>query len=601
MKIITPRSAIAAGVGSLLFFYAGNRLASLYLMNAAIPHKNDPLFPLNETLSGIWAALAAQPLWLDQSKTCLMAGLIGVFIFLLGWLYMLVSSKHFRCGEEHGSARWGTKDDIKPMMDIKDPDNNIILSATERIKFDGKTPFKYDRNKNVLIIGGSGCGKTFGIIEPNLLQMHSSYIITDPKGTILPEMGHAFKGYEIRVLNTMDFKKSMHYNPLAYIHGQKDILKVVDVLMKNTKGDEQKSGGDPFWDKAEKLLYTALIAYLYYEAPAIDRNFAVLSDLIDACGASEENENYKSPVDYLFEGLEQRRGANHFAVKQYKKFKQAAGKTMKSILISCAARLAPFDIDEVRECMMDDELELDKIGDRKTALFIIIPDTDTTFSFIPAMLFYQTFNLLCEHADNDCGGKLKVPVRCMLDEFANIGRIPDFEHLISTIRSRRISATIILQSKTQITNVYKDDAETIVDCCDSYVFLGGKSTKTTEELAKMLGKETIDNRNFNETRGQQGSVSVQNQQLGRDLLDPAEIGKIDRTDCIVQITGLPPFRSPKYDLTKHPRFKDTGIANPQNMYDIAEEIRKFRKVDISPASATTTIDVSELNALQRAV
>lgn len=602
MKIfkLTPSSIVFLSIGSCVCFYLGDRFGSLY--SSYVAQSSNSITSFLDAMNGIGAAIAAQPFYIDLQATSY--GLIFLIGFLLACLYIAVSSKHFRSGEEHGSARWGTKSDIAPLMDKKDPTNNIILSKTEQIKFNGKLPFEYDRNKNIVAIGGSGSGKSYGLIEPNLLQKHSSYVVTDPKGTILPEVGNALKDdYEIRVLNTINFKKSMHYNPLAYIHSQKDILRVVNVLMKNTKGDDQKSGGDPFWDKAESLLYTALIAYLYYEAPLVDRHIPMVSTMLDMCAASETDENMKSTIDYLFENLEKRKGSDHFAVKQYKKFKKAAGKTMKSILISCAARLAPFDIDEVRECMMDDELELDTIGDRKTALFVIISDTDTTFSFISAMMFYQMFNLLCTHADDDCGGKLPVPVRCLLDEFANIGRIPDFEHLISTIRSRQISASIILQSKTQITNVYKDDAETIIDCCDSYVFLGGKSTKTTEELSKMLGKETIDNRNFNETRGQQGSVSVQNQQLGRDLLDPAEIGKIDRTDCIVQISGLPPFRSKKYDLKNHPEFSKTAIADEKNWYDIEAEIEKFRTQPVKFDNVKETIhiseaDVNELNSLQ---
>ncbi len=602
MKIfkLTPSSIVFLSIGSCVCFYLGDRFGSLY--SAYVAQSSNSITSFLDAMNGIGAAIAAQPFYIDLQAASY--GLICLIGFLLACLYIAVSSKHFRSGEEHGSARWGTKSDIAPLMDKKNPTNNIILSKTEQIKFNGKLPFEYDRNKNIVAIGGSGSGKSYGLIEPNLLQKHSSYVVTDPKGTILPEVGNALKDdYEIRVLNTINFKKSMHYNPLAYIHSQKDILRVVNVLMKNTKGDDQKSGGDPFWDKAESLLYTALIAYLYYEAPLVDRHIPMVSTMLDMCAASETDENMKSTIDYLFENLEKRKGSDHFAVKQYKKFKKAAGKTMKSILISCAARLAPFDIDEVRECMMDDELELDTIGDRKTALFVIISDTDTTFSFISAMMFYQMFNLLCTHAYDDCGGKLPVPVRCLLDEFANIGRIPDFEHLISTIRSRQISASIILQSKTQITNVYKDDAETIIDCCDSYVFLGGKSTKTTEELSKMLGKETIDNRNFNETRGQQGSVSVQNQQLGRDLLDPAEIGKIDRTDCIVQISGLPPFRSKKYDLKNHPEFSKTAIADKKNWYDIEAEIEKFRTQPVKFDNVKETIhiseaDVNELNSLQ---
>ena len=586
----TKGGVIAAVLLSLLAFYFGNRIGAEYI---ALASDLNILEKLTAAADQVLPSILAKPFWISASGTPLQIGAVFATAVILAWLYITASKKHFRAGEEKGSAHWGTKKDSAPFK-AKRFEDNIILSATESISL-ASLPFKYDRNKNIVVIGGSGCGKTFGIIEPNILQMHSSFVITDPKGTILPEVGKSLEdnGYEIRILNTINFKKSMHYNPLAYIKGEADILKVVDVLMKNTSGEgEQKT--EDFWAKAERLLYTALIAYLYYEAPAIDCNLPMLSDMIDRCGAKEDNENFKSPMDIMFEELEVRSGNRHFAVKQYKKFKQAAGKTLKSILISCAARLAPFDIKEVRELMLEDELELDLLGDRKTALFVIMSDTDTTFSFIVAMCFYQMFNVLCTHADDDCGGKLKVPVRCLLDEFANCGRIPMFEVLISTIRSRQISATIILQSKAQLKNIYKDHAATILDCCDSYVFLGGKSTDTVEELSKMLGDETIDMQAFNPTKSEKGSISVSNQKDKRNLLDPSEIKRISRLDCIVDIAGAPPFRSKKYNLVKHPKYKQTGIANKTNMYDIQTKVEKKRGSSFSPPASDEVVLLVDL-------
>lgn len=596
---ITKSSVIFVSISSLIAFYIGDRMAALYFSITDALNTVEKIF---QTLDGILLNIKEKPFLIDISPNSIMVGVLFAAIVLLAWLYIKATEKHFRNGEEHGSARWGTPKDSAPFK-AKKADDNVILSATESISLP-ELSFKYERNKNVLIIGGSGCGKSYGIIEPNLLQMHSSFVITDPKGTILPEMGHALEknGYTIKVLNTINFRKSMHYNPLAYIKNEADILKVVDVIMKNTSGEGENKGED-FWIKSERMLYTALIAYLWYEAPMIDRNLPMLSDMIDMCGARENDEKYKSPMDILFEELEAREGRHHFAVKQYKKFKQAAGKTLKSILISCAARLAPFDIAEIRELMMEDELELNMIGDRKTAFFVIMSDTDTTFSFIVAMCFYQMFNVLCTHADDDCGGKLPIPVRCLFDEFANCGRIPMFEILISTIRSRLISAVIILQSKAQLKNTYKDHAETIIDCCDSYVFLGGKSTSTVEELSKMIGDETIDTVSFNTTKSQQGSFTTNNQKLKRNLLSPDEIMKIDRLDCIVSISGAPPFRSKKYDLAKHPRFKETGIANKKNMYDVEKKVGEFRNnfisTGISKTDAVVSIDVSELLDFQK--
>ena len=419
--------------------------------------------------------------------------------------------------------------------------------------------FEADRNKNITVIGGSGSGKTFSFVKPSLMQLHPhcSYVVTDPKGTLLPDVGWMFKkhGYKIRTFNTVDFSKSLHYNPLAYIHKEKDILKVVNVLIENTSGEGGQSG-EKFWVDCERLLYTALISYMQLRIVPEQRTIPTMIKLIEMCKVEEDNENYVSPVDILFEDLEKDL-PDCLAVKQYKKFKQAAGKTMKSILISCGARLAPFDIDDLREITSYDELELDKIGDEDTAFFIIMSDTDPgTYGFLIAMIMYQMFNLLCEHADNDCGGKLNNHVRCILDEFANIGKIPEFDKLISTIRSRNISCSIILQSLTQLDKDYKDNAETIIDCCDTVVFLGGKSTKTTEQLSKMIGKTTIDSQSINENRGSNSSSSLQNNILQRDLIDPSEIGRLKRTECLVLISGLPPFKGEKYPTAKHKRFSE---------------------------------------------
>lgn len=503
-------------------------------------------------------------------------GAIGA-LAVKGILYLRSkNAKKFRKGIEYGSARWGTPEDIKPYID-EDFYNNILLTNTERLTMNSrpKNP-KFARNKNVLVIGGSGSGKTRFFVKPNLMQMTTSYCVTDPKGTILVECGKMLQkgGYKIRSLNTINFKKSMHYNPFAYIRSEKDILKLVNVIIANTKGDGEKSGED-FWVKAERLLYCALIGYIYYEAPEEEKNFITLLDLINASEAREDDENYKSPVDMLFDRLAERE-PEHFAVKQYVKFKQAAGKTLKSILISCGARLAPFDIKELRDLMEYDELELDTLGDEKTALFVIISDTDDTFNFVVAIMYSQLFNLLCDKADNEYGGRLPVHVRCLLDEFSNIGQIPKFEKLISTIRSREISACIILQAQSQLKAIYKDNADTIIGNCDTTLFLGGKEKSTLKELSETLGKETIDMYNTSETRSNQNSYGTNYQKLGKELMSQDELSVMDGGKCILQLRGVRPFLSDKYDITKHPRYKMLSDYDKRNAFDM-EKYMKRRK------------------------
>lgn len=503
-------------------------------------------------------------------------GAIGA-LAVKGILYLRSkNAKKFRKGIEYGSARWGTAEDIKPYID-KNFYDNILLTQTERLTMNSrpKNP-KFARNKNVLVIGGSGSGKTRFFVKPNLMQMTTSYCVTDPKGTILVECGKMLQkgGYKIRSLNTINFKKSMHYNPFAYIRSEKDILKLVNVIIANTKGDGEKSGED-FWVKAERLLYCALIGYIYYEAPEEEKNFITLLDLINASEAREDDENYKSPVDMLFDRLAERE-PEHFAVKQYVKFKQAAGKTLKSILISCGARLAPFDIKELRDLMEYDELELDTLGDEKTALFVIISDTDDTFNFVVAIMYSQLFNLLCDKADNEYGGRLPMHVRCLLDEFSNIGQIPKFEKLIATIRSREISACIILQAQSQLKAIYKDNADTIIGNCDTTLFLGGKEKSTLKELSETLGKETIDMYNTSETRSNQNSYGTNYQKLGKELMSQDELSVMDGGKCILQLRGVRPFLSDKYDITKHPRYKMLSDYDKRNAFDM-EKYMKRRK------------------------
>ena len=504
----------------------------------------------------------------------LLVGIVGAVIIRLIVYVKGKNAKKYRKGAEYGSARWGNAEDIKPYID-PDFQNNIILTQTERLTMNSrpKQP-KYARNKNVVVIGGSGSGKTRFFVKPNLMQLHSSYVLTDPKGTVLIECGKLLQraGYRIKVLNTINFKKSMHYNPFVYIRSEKDILKLVNTLIANTKGEGEKSAED-FWVKAERLLYCALVGYIWYEAPAEEMNFITLLELINASEAREDDEEYQSPVDLLFADLEER-DPDHFAVKQYRKYKLAAGKTAKSILISCGARLAPFDIKELRDLMSYDELELDTLGDRKTALFLIMSDTDSTFNFVIAMLQSQLFNLLCDKADDEYGGKLPVHVRCLLDEFANIGQIPQFEKLIATIRSREISASIILQSQSQLKAIYKDNADTIVGNCDTTLFLGGKEKTTLKEMSELLGKETIDSFNTSETRSNQKSYGLNYQKLGKELMTQDEIAVMDGGKCILQLRGVRPFFSDKYDITKHPRYKYLSDANSNNAYDIEKEMKR---------------------------
>ena len=491
------------------------------------------------------------------------------------------NAKKFRQGKEYGSARWGNKKDIEPYMDEKFQ-NNILLTQTERLTMNGRPSNpKYARNKNVLVIGGSGSGKTRFFVKPNLMQMHSSYCVTDPKGTIILECGKMLEdnGYEIKILNTINFKKSMKYNPFAYIHSEKDILKLVQTIIANTKGEGEKAGED-FWVKAEKLYYTALIGYIFYEAPKEEKNFATLLDMIDASEVREDDETYMNPIDRLFEALEKKE-PTHFAVKQYRKYKLAAGKTAKSILISCGARLAPFDIQELRDLMQEDELELDTLGDRKTALFVIISDTDDTFNFVVSIMYSQLFNLLCDKADDVYGGRLPVHVRCLLDEFANIGLIPKFEKLIATIRSREISASIILQAQSQLKAIYKDNADTIVGNCDSTLFLGGKEKTTLKELSETLGKETIDLYNTSETRSNQKSFGLNYQKTGKELMSQDEITVMDGSKCIFQLRGVRPFLSDKFDITKHKNYKLLEDYDKKNLFDIESYMKRRGKAKLN--------------------
>ena len=501
-------------------------------------------------------------------------GIAGAVIVRLIIYVKGKNAKKYRKGMEYGSARWGNAEDIKPYTDPVF-ENNIPLTQTERLTMNSrpKQP-KYARNKNILVIGGSGSGKTRFFVKPSLMQMHSSYVVTDPKGTVLIECGKLLQrgGYRIKVLNTINFKKSMKYNPFAYLRSEKDILKLVNTIIANTKGDGEKSGED-FWVKAEKLYYTALIGYIWYEAPDEEKNFTTLLEMINASEAREDDEDFQNPVDLMFERLEEK-DPEHFAVKQYKKYKLAAGKTAKSILISCGARLAPFDIKELRELMETDEMELDTIGDRKTALFVIISDTDDTFNFVVSILYTQLFNLLCDKADDEYGGRLPVHVRCLLDEFANIGQIPKFEKLIATIRSREISASIILQSQSQLKAIYKDNADTIVGNCDTTLFLGGKEKTTLKEISEILGKETIDSFNTSETRGRELSHGLNYQKLGKQLMTEDEIAVMDGGKCILQLRGVRPFFSDKFDITKHPKYKYLSDADPKNAFDMEKHLKR---------------------------
>ena len=501
------------------------------------------------------------------------------------------NAKKYRHGMEYGSARRGTPKDIEPFMAPKFEDN-IILTKTERLMMSNRPPDpKNARNKNVLVVGGSGSGKTRFWLKPNLLQCHSSYVVTDPKGTIVLECGNAMlkNGYKVRILNAINFKKSMHYNPFAYVHSEKDILKLVTTLMTNTKGEG--SGGDPFWEKSERLLLTALIAYLHYEAPVEEQNFATLLEMLNTMQVLEDDEEYQNPVDLLFEELAKKK-PNSFAGRQYKLYKLAAGKTAKSILISCGARLAPFDIQELRDLTMYDELQLDTLGDKKTALFLIMSDTDSTFNFLISMVYTQLFNLLCDKADDVYGGKLPVHVRCLIDECANIGQIPNLEKLVATIRSREISACLVLQARSQLKAIYKDNADTIVGNMDSQIFLGGSEPTTLKDLSEMLGKETIDAFNTSDTRGNSPSYGTTFQKLGHELLSRDELAVLDGGKCILQLRGVRPFLSDKYDLTQHPNYKLTSDYDPKNIFDIEKYLN--RKTKIHPGDEFIVVDADSL-------
>lgn len=570
----------------LLFVYPFDKLAQAFRL-APGANLSGKLLSIGD---GFTAAFSSP--WLSFHPTDLLIGIAGAVVLRMAVYLKGKNAKKYRHGIEYGSARWGTAADIAPYMD-KDFFQNIPMTQTERITMASrpKQP-KYARNKNILVIGGSGSGKTRFFCKPSLLQAHSSYVCTDPKGTLLPEIG-AFlerKKYRIKCLNLINFRKSMKYNPLAYIRSEKDILKLVNALIMNTKGEGEKSSED-FWVKAERLYYSALIGYIWYEATEEEKNFITLLDLINASEAREDDETYQSPVDLLFSQLEERE-PDHFAVKQYRKFKMAAGKTLKSILISCSARLAPFDIKELRDLMEYDELELDTLGDQKTALFVILSDTDSTFNFVAALMYSQLFNLLCDKADDFYGGRLPVHVRLILDEFANIGQIPNFDKLIATIRSREISASIILQSQSQLKTIYKDAADTIVGNCDSTLFLGGKEKSTLKEISELLGKETIDLYNQSENRGSQVSHGLSYQKLGKELMTQDELAVMDGGKCIFMLRGVRPFLSDKYDLTRHPNYRYTADADPKNVFDMERYMKKQRAV-VKP---TDTFDVYEIDA-----
>ena len=570
----------------LLFVYPFDKLAQAFRL-APGADLSGKLLSIGD---GFTAALSSA--WLSFHPTDLLIGIAGAVILRMAVYLKDKNAKKYRHGIEYGSARWGTAADIAPYMD-KDFFQNIPMTQTERITMASrpKQP-KYARNKNILVIGGSGSGKTRFFCKPSLLQAHSSYVCTDPKGTLLPEIGTFLerKKYRIKCLNLINFRKSMRYNPLAYIRSEKDILKLVNALIMNTKGEGEKSSED-FWVKAERLYYSALIGYIWYEATEEEKNFITLLDLINASEAREDDETYQSPVDLLFSQLEERE-PDHFAVKQYRKFKMAAGKTLKSILISCGARLAPFDIKELRDLMEYDELELDTLGDQKTALFVILSDTDSTFNFVAALMYSQLFNLLCDKADDFYGGRLPVHVRLILDEFANIGQIPNFDKLIATIRSREISASIILQSQSQLKTIYKDAADTIVGNCDSTLFLGGKEKSTLKEISELLGKETIDLYNQSENRGSQVSHGLSYQKLGKELMTQDELAVMDGGKCIFMLRGVRPFLSDKYDLTRHPNYRYTADADPKNVFDMERYMKKQRAV-VKP---TDTFDVYEIDA-----
>lgn len=565
------KKLLITNVPYLLFVYLFDKVGQAYRLAAGAAFADKLLHILNGFIAAFESAAPSFHLF----DLCI--GVAGAALIRLAVYVKSRNAKKYRKNIEYGSARWGTAADIKPYIDPVF-ENNVLLTQTERLTMDSrpKQP-KYARNKNVLVIGGSGSGKTRFFVKPNLMQMHSSYVVTDPKGSILTECGRLLYqkgGYRIKVLNTINFSKSMRYNPFVYIHSEKDILKLVNTIIANTKGEGEKSAED-FWIKAERLYYTALIGYIWYEAPEDEMNFTTLLDMINASETREDDEDFKNPVDLMFDRLEAR-DPEHFALKQYQKYKLAAGKTAKSILISCGARLAPFDIAEVRELMDTDEMELDTIGDRKTALFVIISDTDDTFNFIVAMLYTQLFNLLCDRADDVYGGRLPVHVRCLLDEFANIGSIPKFEKLIATIRSREISASIILQSQSQLKSIYKDAADIISDNCDCTLFLSGRG-KNAKEISEALGKETIDSYNTSESRGREVSHGLNYQKLGKELMTQDEIAVMDGGKCILQVRGVRPFFSDKYDITRHPNYEYLSDADKKNAFDTGRYLAFIRK------------------------
>lgn len=560
---------ILLNIPYLLFFWIADKICYIYRIT-----EGNKIIALVQGIAEFYKAPLFSFHIIDISIGVIAALLIKCAVYVRG-----KNAKKYRNGIEYGSARWGTASDIAPYIDGQNFYNNVLLTNTERLTMDSRPKLpKYARNKNVLVIGGSGSGKTRFFIKPNLMQMHSSYVVTDPKGTVLIECGKLLQkgGYIIKTFNTINFKKSMKYNPFEYIRSEKDILKLVNTLIANTKGEGEKSSED-FWVKAERLYYCALIGYIWYEAPDEEKNIITLLDMINASEAKEDDENYKSPVDLLFDRLEEKE-PEHFAVKQYKKYKMAAGKTAKSILISCGARLAPFDIKELRDLMEYDELELDTLGDEKTALFVIISDTDDTFNFVVAIMYSQLFNLLCDKADNEYGGRLPVHVRCLLDEFSNIGQIPKFEKLIATIRSREISACIILQAQSQLKAIYKDNADTIIGNCDTTLFLGGKEKSTLKELSETLGKETIDMYNTSETRSNQNSYGTNYQKLGKALMSEDELSVMDGGKCILQLRGVRPFLSDKYDITKHPRYKMLSDYDKRNAFDMEKYMKRKKPV-----------------------
>ena len=583
VKIRDKKRFVVQNLPYLFFFYIGN----LFSAHTRSYVGGDVIDKIFQGILEIHEISFIPSIHLED----LLAGLITAFLIKFIVHTKMKNAKKFRQGVEFGSARWGCPKDIESYVDEKF-ENNIILTNTERLTMESrpKNP-KFARNKNVLVIGGSGSGKTRFFLKPNLMQMHSSYVITDPKGTVLIECGKMLEknGYEIKVLNTINFKKSMHYNPFAYLRSEKDILKLVQTIIANTKGEGEKSTED-FWCKAERLYYTALIAYLYYEAPEEEQNFETLLTFIDASEVREEDENFKNAVDYIFDALEKEK-PNHFAVKQYRKYKLAAGKTAKSILISCGARLAAFDIEELKNLMEYDEMELDTIGDKKTALFIIISDTDDTFNFVVAMMYTQLFNLLCDKADDVYGGRLPVHVRCLLDEFSNIGQIPKFEKLIATIRSREISASIILQAKSQLKAIYKDHADTILGNCDSELFLGGKEGTTIKELSENLGKETIDLYNTSETHSNQKSFGLNYQKLGKELMSRDELKVMDGGKCILEIRGARPFYSDKFDITKHKNYKMLSDYNKKNAFDVEKYLKRKDRINLKKDMKVKVIEI----------